>query len=212
MMTRVGSPFCTLQAAVNAADIGDSIRLLPGVYSESVSINQSITIHGGGSDVTIIDGTNTSTVITIATEKSVYISDMAIANGSSVSQGGGIVNMGILTIENCDINNNKARGVNTLTSNDGTARSAKGGGIYNEGRITINDCVIRNNRAIGSKGGFVGCNQKTFFGSPPTTALGGAIYNIGFVALNNCTIRSNSATGGRGVGTSAEIGKGGSNL
>ena len=39
--------FHTIQAAVNAASAGDTIKVAPGVYTESVTVPKSVTISGG---------------------------------------------------------------------------------------------------------------------------------------------------------------------
>ena len=39
--------FHTIQAAVNAASNGDTIKVAPGVYAESVTVNKSLTMSGG---------------------------------------------------------------------------------------------------------------------------------------------------------------------
>ena len=191
-----GTPYCTIQAALDNADIEDNIRLLPGVYSESITINQSISLLGENSANTVVDGTKTATVINVNRDHTVLISKITIINGAGVSRGGGIVNMGILTIEGCVIRDNVSRGVNTLNAEDGIARDGQGGGIYNEGEMTINDCIISSNHASGSVSGRLGCNRGTVLGSPSTNALGGAIYNVGFMGLTNCLLNANSATGG----------------
>ena len=44
--TKAGD-FHTIQAAVNAANNGDTIKVAPGVYTESVTVPKSVTISGG---------------------------------------------------------------------------------------------------------------------------------------------------------------------
>jgi parallel beta-helix repeat protein len=43
--------FTSIQAAVNAAHAGDTIRVLPGTYNESVTVDKQLTILGSQSDV-----------------------------------------------------------------------------------------------------------------------------------------------------------------
>jgi parallel beta-helix repeat protein len=43
--------FTSIQAAVNAAQPGDTIRVLPGTYNESVTVDKKLTILGAQSDV-----------------------------------------------------------------------------------------------------------------------------------------------------------------
>ena len=44
--TKAGD-FHTIQAAVNAASNGDTIKVAPGVYTESVTVSKSVTMSGG---------------------------------------------------------------------------------------------------------------------------------------------------------------------
>jgi parallel beta-helix repeat protein len=49
--------FTSIEAAVNAAASGDTIRLLPGLYRENLTVtNKSLTFQGDGSDRVIVDG------------------------------------------------------------------------------------------------------------------------------------------------------------
>lgn len=62
----VPTDFPTIQAAINASNPGDTIKVLPGIYTEQLTINKSLTIIGSGSKSTIIqapDVLNPSPVI-----------------------------------------------------------------------------------------------------------------------------------------------------
>ena len=45
----VPTQFPTIQAAINAANSGNTIKVLPGTYTEQVSINKNLIIAGSGS-------------------------------------------------------------------------------------------------------------------------------------------------------------------
>ena len=47
--------FPTLQDAINAANEGDVIKVLPGTYTEQITISKSITVIGSGAKSTIIE-------------------------------------------------------------------------------------------------------------------------------------------------------------
>ena len=51
-------PFCTIQAAVDAAASGDTIDIAAGTYTENVLINKDATLLGAGPGEygTIVDG------------------------------------------------------------------------------------------------------------------------------------------------------------
>src|SRR5947209_6765521 len=40
------APYTSIQAAVDAAHAGDTIRVAPGTYAESVTVNKTLTIQG----------------------------------------------------------------------------------------------------------------------------------------------------------------------
>ena len=51
-----GAPFCTIQAAINAAYTGDTIEVAAGTYAEALNVNAGVTINGAGEGLTIVDG------------------------------------------------------------------------------------------------------------------------------------------------------------
>ena len=55
---KVPTQYPTIQAAVNAANSGDIVKVSAGTYHESqIVINKALTVLGAGADETIIDGT-----------------------------------------------------------------------------------------------------------------------------------------------------------
>src|SRR6516164_7991004 len=64
---------------------------------------------------------------------SVTIIGLAITNGHSAGDCGGILNYGTMTLQDCTITNNSAAG--------------NGGGVCNNGTITLSNCTITNNVA-----------------------------------------------------------------
>lgn len=53
-MITVPTDFPTIQAAINAASPGSIIKVLPGTYTEQITISKSLTIIGSGAKTTII--------------------------------------------------------------------------------------------------------------------------------------------------------------
>ncbi len=52
-----GTPYCTIQAAVNAATAGQTVSVAPGTYIENVTINKNLTLFStSGRAVTTIQG------------------------------------------------------------------------------------------------------------------------------------------------------------
>ena len=52
----VGDDYASIQAAVNAAEPGDTINVKAGVYYENVVVNQSVSLFGADRESTVIDG------------------------------------------------------------------------------------------------------------------------------------------------------------
>jgi CSLREA domain-containing protein len=106
------------------------------------------------------------------------INELTISNGlinSGVTEGGGILNLGTLTITNSTISGN--------TSNSGG--TDKGGGIYNGGTLTMINSTVAGNTAGGGGGD-----------------QGGGIFNLNNFTLSliNCTIANNTAVPDHGGG------------
>jgi parallel beta-helix repeat protein len=51
----VPTDFSTIQAAINASSPGDTIKVLPGIYTEQLTISKSLTIIGSGAKSTIVE-------------------------------------------------------------------------------------------------------------------------------------------------------------
>ena len=205
---------CTLRAAVmeaNALAGNDDITLPAGTYVltihnwENVGISgdlditstDTLTINGAGSATTIIDGDGDNSsfdrVFDILSGATAVINNVTIRNGYKRNGyvGGGIRNMGTLTLEMCVVSSNVARyggGIyngssatltvqdTTIETNDATEGAAGfGGGIYNsDGTVSVTGSLIYNNTAYND---------------------GGGVYNTGgTVTLTNTTISSNTTT------------------
>jgi CSLREA domain-containing protein len=167
-----------------------------GNETSDLIISDSVSITGAGPGSTIIDGNGAVTRkrvfyvlkcvggiyksngidCEINGDMSVSMSGIAIMNGFATyvsghgddgSGGGGILNVGTLTLNNVAVTDNTASGLNDW-----------GGGIYNAGPLTMTNCVIANNTT--------GAHN----------AYGGGMYNQGAMAMTNCTISGNKTYGG----------------
>jgi hypothetical protein len=198
------------QAIINAAD-NDTIDLtgISGMITlaTELTVNKSVTITGPGASALTISGNNAVRVFNIASGKIVSISGLTVANGRVEDNlGGGILNLGNLTLNNVVVTNNAAaRGTQ--------GPFVRGGGIYsqlNESSLTITNSVISNNTAAGEGGGIyihsgvLNLQNVTIDNNHVTdsTSVGGGI-NIGSnvptpVTFNNLTISNNSAVSGGG--------------
>jgi hypothetical protein len=178
-----GRPGCyaTVQAALDAASDGDTIKLRPGTYSGGVFVLKSVTLAGTGASVTTIRG-----------------------GGPGVTVGEFLGNRHLdLTVSGLTI----AGGVTTSSplSNEWTGQAnviALGGGIAIEpgadfstgATVTVRDSVVRDNRAAPTATAPFGppCPGGP---CPFAWARGGGIDNWGRLTLVNSTVSGNSAAG-----------------
>lgn len=71
--------------------------------------------------------------------------DGIITGGYNLGNGGGIVNIGTLTLNAVTVSGNKVE--------ETSSAYGLGAGIFNEGTLTMNDCIVQENVAIGGGGG-----------------------------------------------------------
>ena len=103
----VPSGYPTIQAAVDAANPGDRIKVLPGSYVEQVSVGKNLTITGSGIGSTIIRAPATlvaghsgnNSIVEIHSAAAVEISRLTIAGPGSGSCEAGALNSGIRVLE-----------------------------------------------------------------------------------------------------------------
>jgi CSLREA domain-containing protein len=114
-----------------------------------------------------------------------------------VDFGGGIVNLGTLTLERCIVRGNT---------------SGFGGGIFNDGTMTVEQSTVRANEStsssIGIGGGILNSGVMTLARSTVSDNDAGGIYNDGTLTLEQSTVSGNRAEGGAGILTSGLQGDG----
>ena len=181
----VPADYTTIQAAIDAASVGDEILVSPGTYMGTGNwvINphgKPITIRATGTpEETILNGQGHRCVVQCsgAEGADTIIEGFTITGGSSATSGGGInCSNSSPTITGCTITDNTANNFGggirfsnssaTITSCTISANTANygGGGIYcNSGNPTITDCTISGN--IAENGGGIYC----YSGSPTIT-------------------------------------------
>jgi hypothetical protein len=122
-------------------------------------INRNLTITGPTNQRVVISGNNTdpnpanrSRVFNVASG-TVTISNLTIANGES-QFGGGIYNLGNLTLNNVTLTGNKAVTILGVGGDGGAIDS-------NGGTLTINNSTISGNTADGGGGGLHHCGNST---------------------------------------------------
>jgi hypothetical protein len=182
----------TIGHAISLAKSGGSIMVAAATYPENVVISKSLAITGSAAAMTIIDGgQNGSTVSIPVTKANVTLSNFTIQNGHG-SPGGGISNFGILTVNNSTITGNNAYCPSEPCHNHGS-----GGGIFNVGTLTVNDSTVAGNTAQDSGGGIdsyasTTVNNSTITGNTSSFDGGGMANCAGPLLVNNSTIVGNS--------------------
>jgi len=215
-----GTPYATIQAAVDAASNGDEIWVEQGTYtlSPTITVNKSVSLYGGfngtettrdqrnwTNNMTIVDGNNS--VYCFLITSTVTIDGFTITKGYNAALppsngGGGIENgvdggtAGYLTVTNCIFTNNDSE--------------KHGGAILNDsGDITVTNCTFTGNTAV-NRGGAISNNYGrnmtitdcAFSGN--STNNGGAVYirvdSTGQNVITDCTFSLNQATASNGDG------------
>lgn len=172
----------TIQAAINAAQNGDTVIVAPGTYFESINFNgKAITIRSeGGPNVTVIDAGGTNSVVTFTNGEGISskLIGFTIQNGggSRFDEGGGVYIAGASpTVMDNIITKNRAcigvgiaifggspviqRNVITGSIENGCGGGLGGGGIYmGAGAPQILGNVIAGNTRMFSSGGGIDIN------------------------------------------------------
>jgi hypothetical protein len=165
-------------------------------YTENLTINVGLTIVGASDKTTIVNGGLAGRVVTISsTSAHATLSNLTLKNGMA-AHGGGVLNAGTLTINNCTITGNQANG----------RYGGFGAGIFNEGTASIRNSTLSRNVAyhLGGGGiynmGTMTINRSTLSGK--SGALGAGIdnaFSTGRIAINNSTFSGNLADQGAGI-------------
>jgi predicted outer membrane repeat protein len=188
-----GCSFSSIQAAIDAAVTGATIRICLGAYGQ-VNVNKNLTLIGAGdgdnpTSNTILNGSQSGT--TLQFNGVVAAAQRMRITGGRGNAGGGVLNAASATLTNCTITGN------TSTNN--------GGGVYNAGgTIKFVGCTITQNNATSSGGGIYTNGVVTLDDTDVTSntaASGGGVYNgSGPVTLQNgSTVSGNTPNNCVGV-------------
>ncbi len=205
-----------MREAINAANArtGDDFILInfaPGVAgliqltAALPNLSSNIALQGPGANLLTVrrNSGGNYRIFNITSGVVVNLSGLTIANGNvGARSGGGISNVGTLTVANAAITGNLASAGGGIFNNFGALTitnstisgntvsnsfiAGSGGGIFKSGgMVTIVSSTISDNSAIGPGGN--------------SDSGGGIITNVGTVSLTNSTISGNSGDLGGGI-------------
>jgi hypothetical protein len=178
---------------------GQQIQLTSG---SELYINTSLTIQGLPTQ-SVISGANHSRVFGVAAGVSVTLTNLTITGGTGITDfyslepgimdgdGGGILNLGTLTLRGCTVSGN-----GNVFSPDHTR---SGGGIYNAGTLTIDGGSVLSGNVAGLGAGIYNAGKlsmtDTTLSGNKADSDGGGLYNYSgaTATLMNCTITGNTA-------------------
>jgi Ca2+-binding RTX toxin-like protein len=216
----------------NASAGADTITFAGSVFTDAtpdvitlttgqLTLSDDTTILGTGANNLTISGNNASRVFEINSGVTTALNDLTIANGNGGAYGGGINNLGVLTLNRSALTGNQAdRGGGILNNSALTLLNStvnnnfagvKGGGIYNNttGVLTLSNSTVSGNSSVNdgggifnssnfSSGGDVTVNNSTLTGNSSSTS-GGGIWSSGRVSVSNSIWAGNSAPTGSEV-------------
>ncbi|HVK08984.1 MAG TPA: hypothetical protein VM597_09435, partial [Gemmataceae bacterium] len=185
----------TVRCGAGIYNQGSILTVARSAFTGNLSIGGPAGVRAQGGGINSIMGSTAT--ITDCT----FVGNQGLAgdgNGGSglvgLGRAGAIFNdASVMTVENCLIEGNVARGGSNITSGGRTALVAGGGGIFNsdQGVLTLRDCTIRGNRALGGSN-----NTGTGVDGDIGTAIGGGLGNVGAVTITDCLFEDNEARGG----------------
>jgi predicted outer membrane repeat protein len=173
----------TLRYEIAKAQSGDSINFASSLKGQTITlsgtelyIDKNLNIQGLGASNLAISSGNQSRVFEVAGGAQVQLSGMTIEHGaalpgdnvlwdSGLSDGGGILNWGMLTLSGDTLSDNVADyggglanaygGTVTVTAStvSGNQATYGGGGIYNDGAMTLSGSTVTQNFSWNAGGG-----------------------------------------------------------
>ncbi len=221
--------FKTIQEGIDAAEEGQTVRILPGRYVERLLIRKKVSLIGSGTGLTIIDANGGPTPVTIIGLREAHVNgqrspanqkprldieSLTITNAITDSVGAIYCSNGAITVNNCRITGNSAAFGASIFLEESSAiisgcemsgnfAEEAGGAICAwASELLVTDCFIRENRA-GTE------EEQATYGDDVKTKLrekegvvgeGGGIYSWwSLVRLVRTTIAGNSAMRGGAI-------------
>jgi len=133
-----------VQAAINAANPGKTIRVGPGVYNENISLRPRVSVVGAGRDATTIRGNGSGAVVKADNgqiARDTIVENLTITGGGGDRGGGLLVSSGAKpTVRNVTIRDNS------------TSQWGAGVVVQNDADLLLEGSLVRNNSAPSGPG------------------------------------------------------------
>jgi len=182
--------FQGIQEAINAANQGDTIFVLSGTYYENIVLNKSVAIIGESKETTIIDGSETGTVVYV-NHHNIQISRFTIQRSGTQAFDSGIF---LSRTENITVDTNSI-----INNRDGIRTQTPGSVVLKENVLTNNtigieivyssNVRVQSNRVVNSAHYGI-----SLWHSNVSTVTENTVINDGYngirVASSNCNIIS----------------------
>jgi hypothetical protein len=176
--------------------------------SGQLVIDSSVTVDAAAAAPVTISADGSSRVVQVASGAKVALADLVLRDGVAAPQGGGILNLGDLSLERVLVTDN-------LENSTGTNFDLGGGGIYNGDGATLNltDSTVSDNSTVAQPGGGVygffnstiNVTRSTISGNTAGDVAGG-IRTLGDATISGSTLSGNTSTAWHGGGIFATDG------
>jgi hypothetical protein len=190
-------PCRTIPFAIDHANNGDTIRIAPGTYAETLAITsrRNLTIVGESAATTIIQGDHVFVQVFIRSSIGITLRNLTVRDGGPFGSGGGQVEGGGIAIVGPIPGSSSVILENLiLTGNTG----ANGGAIGLEnGDLKVVNCLIAGNTAINAAGAMIVRNESTATLETTTVVnnhanfLAGGVANEGHLTVRNSIVWGN---------------------
>jgi parallel beta-helix repeat protein len=157
-VVKVPGDYSSIQAAINAANPGDTIQIAPGLYNENLVLNKTLRLVGEDKYSTIIDAGGRGPALLI-TASNVYVSSLTFQNALVINYGyfDGIdiewsSNYAVIT---CNIIRNNFHGMwvgiseGNVISNNIVTQNVYGLRFFASNKNTISDNFVSSNNYCG---------------------------------------------------------------
>ncbi|KAB7745655.1 family 16 glycosylhydrolase [Nostocoides sp. F2B08] len=197
------------QALTEVAD-GGTISFDPSLAGETLTLTSgqleiagSVTIDGPDSGPVTISGGDASRVVQVAAGTEVSMNDLVIRDGVAAPQGGGIRNLGELSLDRVIVTDNTQNAPGPANFEFG------GGGIYNGSgaTLTLTDSTVSDNTSVAQPaGGIYGFFNSTITITRSTVSgnvagdVAGGLRSLGNSTVVNSTFSGNTSTAWHGGG------------